>query len=312
MHEMTNELFPGLIPARAGKTPGPDRPRSLAWAHPRAGGENCRTVACALSTRGSSPRGRGKRTVQVGALVYARLIPARAGKTSSRKPSRTTQPAHPRAGGENQPSYSGVTRNTGSSPRGRGKQAPGSPQEQRSRLIPARAGKTSLRIVGLLATRAHPRAGGENIKKITARMRELGSSPRGRGKRRECFELLVVGRLIPARAGKTRRAHPTDARRTAHPRAGGENEAGDEKGATFEGSSPRGRGKHRSRGGQRPPSGLIPARAGKTQRQPSRGCSRRAHPRAGGENAESRVQIFKQGGSSPRGRGKPTPAAIPS
>ena len=93
---------------------------------------------------------------------------------------------------------------------------------------------------------------------------QVGSSPRGRGKRCRRRALLGPRRLIPARAGKTR--HWCDALEgvAAHPRAGGENEAGDEKGATFEGSSPRGRGKLSGAGLGCPGPGLIPARAGKT------------------------------------------------
>ena len=50
---------------------------------------------------GSSPRRRGKRARnRVGQLVPG-LIPAQAGKTSTRLRAATRTPAHPRAGGEN-------------------------------------------------------------------------------------------------------------------------------------------------------------------------------------------------------------------
>ena len=90
-------------------------------------------------------------------------------------------------------------------------------------LIPARAGKTVCNSPGVLLA--------------------LGSSPRGRGKRGTSPSIRGTGRLIPARAGKTAVDWGTPAARSAHPRAGGENEKslpGDE---IADGSSPRGRGK---------------------------------------------------------------------
>ena len=70
-------------------------------AHPRAGGENQLIDEIVRSDQGSSPRGRGKRLLQVSGGTDCRLIPARAGKTRLvlRRCSATW--AHPRAGGEN-------------------------------------------------------------------------------------------------------------------------------------------------------------------------------------------------------------------
>ena len=50
--------------------------------------------------------------------------------------------------------------------------------------------------------------------------------------------------------------------------------------------------------------GLIPARAGKTEREHGRCLSVWAHPRAGGENRLSGLGASLSVGSSPRGRGK--------
>ena len=54
-----------------------------------------------------------------------------------------------------------------------------------------------------------------------------------------------------------------------------------------EGSSPRGRGKPADRALSGKWSGLIPAWAGKTAETSLTTTSRRAHPRVGGENADS-------------------------
>ena len=70
-----------LIPARAGKTFPPSPHIPIYRAHPRAGGENCENCPPTTSTRGSSPRGRGKPRYVLPRLGRSGLIPARAGKT---------------------------------------------------------------------------------------------------------------------------------------------------------------------------------------------------------------------------------------
>ena len=75
----------------------------------------------------------------------------------------------------------------------------------------------------------------------------LGSSPLTRGKLLMGAVNVIKGRLIPAHAGKTIILTCLIPSRWAHPRSRGENEAGDEKGSTFEGSSPLTRGKRSAR-----------------------------------------------------------------
>ena len=173
-------------------------------------------------------------------------------------------PAHPRAGGENDP-YEAFTRmSEGSSPRGRGKRSSPVPRPRCARLIPARAGKTSPRRTRRVARWAHPRAGGENRQDVTLAGSRAGSSPRGRGKQACPKSVICCRRLIPARAGKTGGIFPGIFCATAHPRAGGENMQLATTPMPPPGSSPRGRGKPdpfpRRLKGRR----LIPARAGKT------------------------------------------------
>ena len=71
-----------------------------------------------------------------------RLIPARAGKTAESARDVALHEAHPRAGGENLVLRRLDAVERGSSPRGRGKLGCGRRLGLRSRLIPARAGKT--------------------------------------------------------------------------------------------------------------------------------------------------------------------------
>ena len=96
---------------------------------------------------------------------------------------------------------------------------------------------------------------------------------------------VSVTGLIPAHAGKTGERAESGCGQRAHPRSRGENEAGDEKGSTFDGSSPLTRGKRLPAFARFVRPGLIPAHAGKTDALP--GCTN------GWE------------GSSPLTRGKP-------
>ncbi len=294
-----------LIPARAGKTMGLIIDPALREAHPRAGGENVFQVRDGHAYRGSSPRGRGKRSSRRTSCPALRLIPARAGKTRSLRSGLCAWWAHPRAGGENDLIRVAGYLSVGSSPRGRGKQRRAGVGVIGLRLIPARAGKTLAAAVAAARKRAHPRAGGENLVLAVVELLAGGSSPRGRGKRTRSRKTLGRQRLIPARAGKTR-STPTDPWSCqAHPRAGGENDATDKFKNTLSGPSPRVRGKLQGHGPHEVLRRLIPARAGKTVACGTAPRCSPAHPRAGGENLSAWLQMVSGLGSSPRGRGKP-------
>ena len=151
-----------LIPARAGKTPTSRVPPASATAHPRACGENILGANTWNLSNGSSPRVRGKRPTGPPFLLAFRLIPARAGKTSSRCSWTRTAWAHPRACGENMVRVARYADNLGSSPRVRGKRFPARRGHDPGGLIPARAGKTLCAATAPAPRGAHPRACGEN------------------------------------------------------------------------------------------------------------------------------------------------------
>ena len=274
----------GLIPARAGKTCMASVQSSLTGAHPRAGGENGDRESEQCQTWGSSPRGRGKLWETEAESVAYGLIPARAGKTPRPRSGRPRTAAHPRAGGENLLAGQLSVSLSGSSPRGRGKPQDCADHQDDAGLIPARAGKTPRHSLVRVSSAAHPRAGGENRPHARRRHGTRGSSPRGRGKRPVRWARALSARLIPARAGKTRRRFSSWSPAPAHPRAGGENLETASLEASCAGSSPRGRGKRRGRQPVPDLRGLIPARAGKTGRRGRLAHRRPAHPRAGGEN----------------------------
>ena len=273
-----------LIPACAGKTCCISEAESSAAAHPRVCGENSSVGDSEHLGSGSSPRVRGKPSGPVADCGRSGLIPARAGKITSRLGRSCSRRAHPRACGENQVGVRMNFTERGSSPRVRGK-----------------CGLTGGESAGATA---HPRACGENTTPSTTRFLCLGSSPRVRGKFGRGLLLEVRDRLIPARAGKIAPPGRRRAPRPAHPRACGENGIAGVILAVAVGSSPRVRGKCQSRPPHPDAPGLIPARAGKIA--PSAPTMRPggAHPRACGENPSPEDWRLAVEGSSPRVRGK--------
>ena len=295
---------PGLIPARAGKTPHRRVRRPTPPAHPRACGENPGEADRIGLQLGSSPRVRGKPRGLGREGPWARLIPACAGKTRGPGPLGRFRAAHPRVCGENLNAKSSLTAGEGSSPRVRGKHPPLPVHRRPHRLIPACAGKTLRCGSERSNPRAHPRVCGENWPTRGTTLGGRGSSPRVRGKRwRRPWGPRIRG-LIPACAGKTVRRWWWRSRCGAHPRACGENESTQNCVPCLKGSSPRVRGKPALDGGARAPSGLIPARAGKTPPTTAGTLRRPAHPRACGENLTGPIGVALGAGSSPRVRGK--------
>ena len=166
---------------------------------------------------------RGKRLSRSLAEGAAGLIPACAGKTRSSTARARWSPAHPRVCGENIRRVRGVDILDGSSPRVRGKPAKISSLGFISGLIPACAGKTFERKFKGWVNGAHPRVCGENDLPSVSTFRDMGSSPRVRGKRHH--QILIGDRigLIPACAGKTVFFAREFNVCGAHPRVCGEN-----------------------------------------------------------------------------------------
>ena len=196
---------------------------SCRGAHPRACGENLAQPGEDTASAGSSPRVRGKPRRLFEDADGGRLIPARAGKTLASSSRTTPVVAHPRACGENDLVIDQEKSFDGSSPRVRGKLTGTLKSFFTGRLIPARAGKTNPVRREASRPRAHPRACGENAPLWNGTLASEGSSPRVRGKRHHPHGLPLLGRLIPARAGKTDSPRQGPPGCPAHPRACGEN-----------------------------------------------------------------------------------------
>ena len=131
-----------LIPARAGNTLHPAPSNGRTAAHPRSRGEHVVQLAGLLAALGSSPLARGTQPQVPNFLGLLRLIPARAGNTSSSQGVMILFPAHPRSRGEHGTLGRVLCGGRGSSPLARGTQDWLRPVLGTPRLIPARAGNT--------------------------------------------------------------------------------------------------------------------------------------------------------------------------
>ena len=90
-----------IIPARAGQTSAAVGSGSRRSDHPRACGANVRVHTMLLVRSGSSPRVRGKPRLSITRHHSYRIIPARAGQTTSKHGARGVKQDHPRACGAN-------------------------------------------------------------------------------------------------------------------------------------------------------------------------------------------------------------------
>ena len=298
-----------LIPAHAGKTAAACLRGVRLWAHPRSRGENSFQVVGGSLSSGSSPLTRGKLTGGGSNGKSVRLIPAHAGKTRSINSKHLWEQAHPRSRGENGEIIDKLNSSVGSSPLTRGKLTCPIPSRCSIRLIPAHAGKTSVRQRSPCARAAHPRSRGENGWMRGCLGGPLGSSPLTRGKPRGPIMGQAAEGLIPAHAGKTRRSRCSYSPDRAHPRSRGENSVQATAMLMSAGSSPLTRGKQAGYRLMLPQMRLIPAHAGKTPRRVWANRGAGAHPRSRGENTVHELDFLRSVGSSPLTRGKPEDAA---
>ena len=157
-----------IIPARAGFTRPPLSPSPFPRDHPRSRGVYRLPPVTGAGPWGSSPLARGLLGAMRSRRPGRRIIPARAGFTSPPRPAGPRDPDHPRSRGVYAAVRITAERRSGSSPLARGLPERDDLVWPDDRIIPARAGFTSL----TPATTAE----------------EVGSSPLARG-----LHLRIVG-----------------------------------------------------------------------------------------------------------------------
>ena len=231
------------------------------------------------------------------------LIPARAGNTWVRRWVVSVCGAHPRSRGEHVSRILWTLRLKGSSPLARGTHLTGAGASSLTGLIPARAGNTKEMMNLSLPTGAHPRSRGEHSRTAFTPAFTTGSSPLARGTRSGmALRTLFLG-LIPARAGNTSLVPRSFVLCWAHPRSRGEHRSQAAERAWELGSSPLARGTPAPVAATVAPPGLIPARAGNTERRPDALFVVGAHPRSRGEHSATVKVRYGVPGSSPLARG---------
>ena len=193
---------------------------------------------------GSSPLARGTLCLNHSPVLCGRLIPARAGNTTTSATTSTAAAAHPRSRGEHVFLAAAIVNRRGSSPLARGTHDGGRGLSVTDRLIPARAGNTDGFHGGHKSVMAHPRSRGEHTRLSAGNTSSPGSSPLARGTPPPPPRRLRRPRLIPARAGNTCWGCVLALRYSAHPRSRGEHGRQGDPGKSKFGSSPLARGTH--------------------------------------------------------------------
>ena len=212
-----------IIPARAGFTPAEDCGRFQIMDHPRTRGVYvARSLASSASvgsspharglrsicrrnlrTIGSSPHARGLPTTAAATGRHGRIIPARAGFTNHRRRHGTPREDHPRTRGVYLTVISHNGGYWGSSPHARGLRTFVATIHRTLRIIPARAGFTTIIRESILMRSDHPRTRGVYGMCLNATIVQVGSSPHARGLLTHIVVIDNACRIIPARAGFT-------------------------------------------------------------------------------------------------------------
>ena len=313
----------GIIPARAGFTCRAPGPRWSPQDHPRSRGVYVDDAGDHRRTLGSSPLARGLRRPSTARCNRFRIIPARAGFTVGDAHADRAGRDHPRSRGVYFDFVAYMRSGRGSSPLARGLHWTVTTPDGYIGIIPARAGFTGLTRAKVTIARDHPRSRGVYPPTPSATSSSPGSSPLARGLPRRRAVSVQQTRIIPARAGFTRRSRGRSELGEDHPRSRGVYGKSRSFDHRRRGSSPLARGlRHRrprqqglrgssplARGlqsvadgpGSQP--GIIPARAGFTKAPRPDGIRAQDHPRSRGVYSCATSCSAPGPGSSPLARG---------
>ena len=231
---------------------------------------------------GSSPLARGLPPLPGRRGDRARIIPARAGFTGRFSSVGPRTSDHPRSRGVYMSTTPRGMPILGSSPLARGLQMIGQAPDLHPGIIPARAGFTPLATFKRGMLEDHPRSRGVYAVAVARSGLIQGSSPLARGLRIRIRVEKATIRIIPARAGFTRRRPGPTGPWSDHPRSRGVYYPKVTNIIFDEGSSPLARGLRGPVPHLRAAVGIIPARAGFTRTTRCRGFSGWDHPRSRG------------------------------
>ena len=191
----------------------------------------------------------------------------------------------------------------GSSPLARGLRGRASLPRGLIGIIPARAGFTMGPRTACTPTPDHPRSRGVYFSSGMWSMCQTGSSPLARGLRTRRDHHRGARRIIPARAGFTTARGAWTSCHRDHPRSRGVYLAAVYGAVTGKGSSPLARGLLGKKGKAVREAGIIPARAGFTDKADNRRRMATDHPRSRGVYLTGWERTRASPGSSPLARG---------
>ena len=174
-----------------------------------------------LRVVGSSPLAQGLPSHQGHRRRHPRIIPARAGFTTCRRPGSRSRPDHPRSRGVYPRRPWPAATPAGSSPLARGLRDLRVPRRGGCRIIPARAGFTPRPRRARHARADHRRSRGVYAPRRYRGLDAGGSSPLARGLRVGSISPRSGLRIIPARAGFTWPTGTAAWWRPDHPRSRG-------------------------------------------------------------------------------------------
>ena len=157
---LLRRLISRIIPARAGFTPPRTAASPASRDHPRSRGVYSRRGGGGCGHRGSSPLARGLPQSACQVSSQSGIIPARAGFTRPGRASRSRCPDHPRSRGVYPSRLTQIMSVSGSSPLARGLPDTRMMRPGNTRIIPARAGFTSVDEYATGRLTDHPRSRG--------------------------------------------------------------------------------------------------------------------------------------------------------
>ena len=210
-----------IIPARAGFTTGQDWLHFYGKDHPRSRGVYRGDPSGVRGPTGSSPLARGLRACVLACMRVVGIIPARAGFTRRALRRIRTDRDHPRSRGVYTSRSRTLPRTAGSSPLARGLLGGRLPLVAVEGIIPARAGFTATACRRRAAAADHPRSRGVYHRPRRSPPVTGGSSPLARGLLGGGVKRDHAARIIPARAGFTRRLAASATASPDHPRSRG-------------------------------------------------------------------------------------------
>ena len=254
-----------IIPARAGFTRPRRQRRPRRPDHPRSRGVYLLATAFEAGQQGSSPLARGLPELAGPPPGAGWIIPARAGFTPPGPGRVEGRGDHPRSRGVYTIDMNEELARAGSSPLARGLRDEREQPRPLPGIIPARAGFTARPAAPPQMDRDHPRSRGVYRGRAAPSCPTQGSSPLARGLQTGYEAWREKNRIIPARAGFTRRRPTGGWAPRDHPRSRGVYAGSVSTTTISEGSSPLARGLLPMRETQLPRQRIIPARAGFTR-----------------------------------------------